>query len=71
VPKEASRERAFYEFMNFVVVSDRFAPLASVLIGIGLALFVLPTVSMVLFGGIAVGLMASGLYSGTRAIVFR
>lgn len=47
---------------------DRFAPLASLLIGIGLAFFVLPTIQTVILGGIIVGLSASGLYSGARAM---
>lgn len=46
----------------------RFAPVASVLIGIGLAFFVMHSIPAVILGGIAVGLMASGLYSGVRTM---
>jgi hypothetical protein len=47
----------------------KYAPLSSVIIGMALACFVAPTVPTIFLGGIAVGLMASGLYSGTRALV--
>jgi len=47
----------------------RFAPVAAIFIGLALSCFVATSVPMILLGGIAVGLMASGLYSGTRAMV--
>ena len=57
------------EVVKVTGLPDRFAPLASLLIGVGLAFFVADTVPAVILGGIAAGLMASGLYSGTRAMV--
>lgn len=49
---------------------DRFAPLASLVIGVGLALLYLgPDWQTALLTGLALGLMASGLYSGTKAVL--
>lgn len=56
------------EVIKLTGLSERFAPLCSLFIGIGLSLFVMDTLSAVVLGGIAVGLMASGLYSGVRAM---
>ncbi len=54
------------EVVKVVGIPDRFAPVASLLIGVALAFFVMPTIPMVVMGGVVVGLTASGLYSGTR-----
>ena len=57
------------EAIKAVGLDSRFAPFVSVVIGAALASLVLPFGAPVILGGIAIGLMASGLYSGTRAIV--
>ena len=51
-------------------VSDRFAPILSLILGIGGA-FLVPaeTVPMTIIGGIVIALMSSGLYSSTRKIL--
>lgn len=56
------------EVVKNVGIPERFAPLASLVIGVALAFFVFPTLPMVILGGIAIGLMASGLYSGVRTM---
>lgn len=48
-------------------VSDRFAPLASLVIGIGLVALTGAVWQVAIAQGIIVGLAASGLYSGTKA----
>ena len=52
-------------------LQDRWAPLASVLLGLALGLFYVAAAAVTwpvgVLGGIVAGLTASGLYSGTRA----
>ncbi|MBX3498098.1 MAG: hypothetical protein KF889_01540 [Alphaproteobacteria bacterium] len=50
-------------------IPSQFAPVASIVFGVGMACFVASSTSEIVLGGIAIGLMASGLYSGTRAVV--
>lgn len=57
------------EVVKSLGIPDRFAPLASIFLGIGLSFFVMPSLPTVILGGIVIGLTASGLYSGTRALV--
>jgi hypothetical protein len=57
------------EAIKALGLPTKYAPVSAVLIGVGLACFVVSSVPAILLGGIAVGLMASGLYSGTRALV--
>lgn len=51
--------------------NSRIAPVVSIALGIGLYWLVLPSVgaSEFVIGGIIIGLMASGLYSGGKAVV--
>lgn len=51
-------------------MADRYAPLASIVLGI-LGAFVFPaaTVPLTILAGLVIGLSASGLYSGTKATV--
>lgn len=57
------------EVVKRIGLPDRFAPLLSVLFGIGAA-FAFPAATPVVtvFTGVIIGLSASGLYSGTRAV---
>lgn len=50
-------------------IPTQYAPLASVCTGVALACFVVTTVPEVVLGGIAIGLMASGLYSGGKTML--
>lgn len=55
------------EVFKRVGLTDRFAPLAALILGVaGAWVFVGGTVASIAIGGIAVGLLASGLYSGGR-----
>lgn len=47
---------------------SRFAALAAIVLGIGLSFLVADGLPAIIIGGIVVGLSASGLYSGTKAI---
>jgi hypothetical protein len=60
---------ALTEVVKGLGVTDRYAPVASMCLGIALGFFVFPTIPSVILGGIVIGLTASGLYSGTRALV--
>lgn len=57
------------EVVKVTGLPDRFAPISSILIGVALGILVLPTLIDAILGGVIVGLSASGLYSGTRALV--
>jgi hypothetical protein len=46
----------------------QYAPVASVLTGAAPACFVAETIPKIVLGGTAIGLMAFGLYSGTKAV---
>lgn len=48
---------------------SRFAPLASVILGLGVSFLIGGTPFIVIMGGLIVGLSASGLYSGTKATI--
>lgn len=48
-------------------VADRFAPLASIAVGmVASLLFPASTIGLTVLAGIVIGLSASGLYSGTK-----
>lgn len=55
------------EVVKGLGLSSRFAPLASLVLGIGL-MYLVPdmTSKMIIIQGIIAGLVASGLYSGTK-----
>lgn len=57
------------QVLKYALLPDRFAPLASITIGIVIASLVFTVPAQVVVVGIMVGLTASGLYSGTRAMV--
>jgi len=59
------------EAVKALGIPHRFAPLAPIVLGIGLAFLVMPTMTAVILGGTTLGLMASGLYLGVRAMVSR
>ena len=59
---------ALVQVTKQVGLNDRYAPVASIVIGIGLASIVTVGWVSILVGGIVVGLSASGLYSGTLAV---
>ena len=50
-------------------IPSQYAPVASILTGVALAFLVVTTVPEVILGGLAIGLMASGLYSGGKTIL--
>ena len=51
-----------------VNLDSRFAPLVSLVFGVGIMLAVgTDTIAMNIFEGVIIGLTASGLYSGTKA----
>ncbi len=56
--------------LKMAFMTDKYAPLASIALGIGGA-FVFPaaTIPLTILAGIVIGLSASGLYSGTKATV--
>lgn len=55
-------------FKNFVEDS-RWHPVASLVFGLGLSALVFrPDMTEIIFNGIIIGLTASGLYSGTKAL---
>jgi len=58
------------EVFKQIGLTNRFAPLASVILGI-VAAFLTPTetIGLTIFHGIVLGLSASGLYSGSKATV--
>jgi hypothetical protein len=61
----------FVQVVKTAGLSDKYAPLVSMIVGVGFSLFVMDTLASVVLGGIAVGLMASGLYSGVRTMAAR
>lgn len=54
------------QVVKAISLPDRFAPLASILIGCGLVALTTLTWQIVIAQGIIVGLCASGLWSGTK-----
>ena len=52
-------------------LSDRWAPLASLILGVGVSALIGGTVVTIVLGGLVVGLSASGLYSGTKTTAGR
>lgn len=65
---------ALVEIIKQLGVPSRFAPLVSIALGVGGA-FLLPgaleTVQMTVLSGLVIALTASGLYSGSKAVVTR
>jgi len=61
---------AITETLKMAFLPVKFAPLASLLLGVGLA-FVFPAASAALtvFKGVVIGLTASGLYSGSKTTI--
>lgn len=49
--------------------TSRFAPIASIVIGVGLSALIGGGAMDVIVGGLFIGLSASGLYSGTSAVI--
>ncbi len=63
---------ALTQFVKKVFITNtRYAPLVSLVIGIALAFFFIPelTISVRILVGIIIGLTASGLYSGFKTTV--
>lgn len=59
---------ALVQVIKQMGLSDRYAPIASIVLGIGLAAVVTTGLVPIIIGGIVVGLSASGLYSGALAV---
>lgn len=56
--------------LKVAFLADRYAPLSAIIFGIGVA-FIFPAASfgLTLLAGVTVGLMAAGVYSGTKTVV--
>ena len=52
-------------------LADRWAPLASLIMGVGVAALIGGPLVVVVLGGLVIGLSASGLYSGTKTTAGR
>lgn len=50
-------------------LASKWSPVLSILLGVGLLALVADTLPVMIIGGILAGLSASGLYSGTKAVV--
>ncbi len=48
--------------------NNSYSPVASIVIGLGLAALIGGPAAAVVIGGIVIGLMSSGLYSGTASV---
>lgn len=57
------------EVVKRVGLKAKYAPILSLVVGIGLAALIGGGWSEVILGGVIVGLSASGLYSGTKAAI--
>lgn len=56
--------------LKIAFMADRYAPLASLVLGIaGAFVFPATTIPLTILAGLVIGLSASGLYSGTKATV--
>lgn len=49
-------------------LASKWAPVLSILLGVGLLALVADTLPVTIIGGILAGLSASGLYSGTKTV---
>jgi len=56
------------EIVKGVGVPSQFAPIAAIIMGIGLSALVVTGLPAIIIGGIVVGLSSSGLYSGVKAL---
>jgi hypothetical protein len=61
----------FVQVVKSAGLPEKYAPLVAMFVGVGFCLFVMNTLAAAVLGGIAVGLMASGLYSGVRTMAAR
>lgn len=50
-------------------LNSKYAPILAIILGMSLATFLAENIVGVVLGGIVVGLMASGLYSGTKTVM--
>lgn len=57
------------EVVKAIGLPTKYASTAAVILGVALAFLVVPIGTSVILAGLVVGLSASGLYSGTRALV--
>ena len=48
---------------------SKWAPVVSIVLGMGIALLVEDTTTLRILGGLVIGLTSSGLYSGTKAVL--